>query len=135
MIRLSGLRRRAEVRSSALIALLLAIAPSLRAQTPEDIADTVVFIYSAADQPCTAPAAGAGPPVALGTGFVVFLSAGKKNDQGSNVGLRLGVPFGDITPLKRASHSRSAERSPFQSRWPLCRSQRYCLEFPINRRC
>lgn len=79
-----------------MIAVLLAIGASLRAQTPEDIADTTVFIYSATDQPCTAPAAGARPPVALGTGFVVFLSADKKNDQGRDVGLRFLVTAGHV---------------------------------------
>jgi hypothetical protein len=94
MIHLSGVRGRAELASAALFALLTTA--WLPAQTPEDIADTAVFIYSETDQPCTAPAAGTRPPVALGTGFVVFLSAGKKNDQGSDVGLRFLITAGHV---------------------------------------
>jgi hypothetical protein len=92
----SCFRQRVAVRRVTLIVLLLAISISLYAQTPEDISDTAVFIYSATDQPCTAPAVGTRPPVALGTGFVVFLSAGKKDDRGGDMGLRLLITAGHV---------------------------------------
>jgi hypothetical protein len=76
----------------------IAFVPVLFAQAPEEVADTSIFIYAPTDMPCAASAssAGARPPVALGTGFSLFLSAGKKSPEGRDLGLRFLITAGHV---------------------------------------
>ena len=80
------------------------------AQTPEQVADGSVFLYDATTQPCAPTSGAVRPPLALGTGFTVFLQSGSKDAVGKDLGVRVlitasHVISGRTSVIFRVNHS------------------------------